>query len=195
VSVRAVSSTAVTVPAAAITFGAWVVGEIWLASRRRHDGSEADRGSRVAVQLSLVAGCLLATWATSELATAAIRGEPLALWVGLAVAWCGILLRWRSARELGKLFTVTVVTSPEQQLIDSGPYRVLRHPSYAGLMLTLGGFGLMMQNWAALASLTLLPAVGLAYRMRVEEAAMAHALGDAYLDFADGRKRLIPYIW
>jgi len=185
----------VAVIVAAATFGAWVVGEIWLAGRRRRDGTTGDRGSRLVVQVALLAGCVLATWSARGLPGAAMPDLRVVVWIGIAVAWCGMLLRWWSVRHLGRLFTVTVVAAADQAVVNTGPYRLLRHPAYSGLLLFLGGLGLMLQNWVALAALTLLPGLGLAYRIRVEEAAMEQTVGEPYRRFAATRKRLIPYVW
>ena len=72
---------------------------------------------------------------------------------------------------------------------------MLRHPSYAGLLLALAGCGLMVGNWfGALCSLALVLAA-LVHRIRIEERALSAALGDRYDDFAASRARLVPGVW
>ena len=85
--------------------------------------------------------------------------------------------------------------SADQPVIAAGPYRVLRYPGYAGLLLVLGGLGLSFRNWLSLAALLLLPLLGVLNRIRVEEAALAATFGAAYTTFAARRKRLIPFVW
>jgi protein-S-isoprenylcysteine O-methyltransferase Ste14 len=80
-------------------------------------------------------------------------------------------------------------------VIATGPYRLLRHPSYTALWLILIGFGLMCGTWIAVVAAVLLPAIGFAVRIRVEERALTRELGEAYVEFASTRKRLIPFIW
>ena len=109
--------------------------------------------------------------------------------------WLGIGLRWWSIRTLGRYFTYRVMTSATQPVIAAGPYRLLRHPSYLGMVLALAGSGLSLGNWLSLASLVALPLVGLLIRIRVEEAALPHSLGPAYAAYARSRKRLLPFIW
>jgi protein-S-isoprenylcysteine O-methyltransferase Ste14 len=87
------------------------------------------------------------------------------------------------------------MTSADQHVVTSGPYHLLRHPSYAAILLILAGIGLTYGNWLSFASLIVIPAIGFGYRIRVEEAALSRALGPAYTDFARGRKRIIPYVW
>jgi len=87
------------------------------------------------------------------------------------------------------------MTSTSQPVVDVGPYRILRHPSYAALLLVLIGIGLTYGNWLSLLALTILPLAGLMNRIRVEETALAAALGPACMMYASTRKRLIPFVW
>jgi protein-S-isoprenylcysteine O-methyltransferase Ste14 len=80
-------------------------------------------------------------------------------------------------------------------VVSRGPYRVLRHPSYTGLLAALLGCGLMLGNWVGTAASSLLILLALIYRLLREEQAMIDALGDAYLDFAKDRARLVPFVW
>jgi protein-S-isoprenylcysteine O-methyltransferase Ste14 len=104
-------------------------------------------------------------------------------------------LRWWSIAVLGRLFTVVVRASPGQAVVTHGPYRVVRHPSYTGLVAVFLGGGLAFGNWAAAVASSLLVLVGVVGRIRREERALTEALGDAYLEFARGRARLVPHVW
>ena len=117
-------------------------------------------------------------------------------WAGLAVLWCGIALRVWSIRTLGRYFTFTVQTSTDQPVITTGPYRVLRHPAYTGLLLALIGIAILTtRNWLSLLVLIPFVVVGLIYRIQVEERALLQDLGDTYRSYTATHKRLIPYIW
>jgi protein-S-isoprenylcysteine O-methyltransferase Ste14 len=176
------------------TMGVWAVLEVRQALKLRAEATSADRGSAAVVRLCLATGVVLAVLALRVTATA-FPYTALGLGLSLGVLWAGIGLRWWCFRTLGRYFTVTVLTSADQPVIAAGPYRVLRHPSYAGLLLALGGLGLSFRNWLSLAALLLLPLLGVLYRIRVEEAALSATLGAAYTTFADRRKRLIPFVW
>src|SRR5690349_11491363 len=107
----------------------------------------------------------------------------VALW-----AWC--------FRTLGHYFTLTVQTSADQPVITAGPYRVLRHPSYAGLLLALLGVATVaMRNWLSLLVVAVAVGGGLAYRIRVEERALLRDLGADYRAYAATHKRLVPFVW
>jgi protein-S-isoprenylcysteine O-methyltransferase Ste14 len=115
--------------------------------------------------------------------------------VGIVIVSAGILLRWWSVRTLGTYFSPVVTVADDQPLITAGPYRTLRHPAYTGLLLTFAGFGVALGDLAALSVMVGGLAAALTYRIRVEERALAAALGARWKTFAAGRARLIPGIW
>jgi protein-S-isoprenylcysteine O-methyltransferase Ste14 len=100
-----------------------------------------------------------------------------------------------SIRTLGRYFTFTVQTSADQPVIDAGPYRWLRHPGYLGILLAVGGIGVEMGNWLSPLGFVALTAIGVVLRIRVEEGALVAAMGERYVEFTRGRKRLLPYLW
>jgi protein-S-isoprenylcysteine O-methyltransferase Ste14 len=176
------------------TAAVWIVLELRQALRRRTEATRTDRGSLVVVRLCVVAGAVLAAVALKVTATA-FPTTTVVVGLSLGAMWAGVGLRWWCFRTLGRYFTVTVMTSAHQPVITTGPYRVLRHPSYSGLLLALGGVGLGYGNWLSLAAMLALPLGAVIYRIRVEEAALSAALGAAYTAYADRRKRLLPLVW
>ena len=107
----------------------------------------------------------------------------------------GEALRVWSRRTLGRYFTYTVMTSSDQPVITSGPYRFVRHPSYTGALLLAIGVGAVYGNWLGLAAITVSAFVGLRYRIHVEEHALLAELGDSYRSYAEHHRRLIPFVW
>ena len=95
---------------------------------------------------------------------------------------------------LGRYFTVDVASEVSQPVIDVGPYRLIRHPSYAGILLALFGFALALGNWAGLFAMLVLPAAAFAYRIMVEEAALLSTVGEPYARYMRRTWRLIPYL-
>jgi protein-S-isoprenylcysteine O-methyltransferase Ste14 len=178
-----------------VTVALWVIGEFRQAIRRRPEAVKADRHSLGLLRVTLVAGWLCAGASRSLVPGATIGGGAVVFAIGFAAAWMGLALRGWAIASLGRLYTITVMTSSDQPVVDRGPYRVLRHPGYAGLLLILLGAGVMFGNWVGVAALAVLPGIGLVVRIRVEERALTMALGSAYRDFAQGRKRMIPNVW
>jgi protein-S-isoprenylcysteine O-methyltransferase Ste14 len=107
----------------------------------------------------------------------------------------GIVIRQWSVTLLGRFFTVAVRARPDQVVVERGPYRWVRHPSYTGMIVTFLGIGLALGNWAALLVLAVVPTAGLIVRIHVEERALLDGLGEPYRRFAATRARLIPHLW
>ena len=147
------------------------------------------------LRVAIVTGALTAAVAAKTVPALDITPAALAGWLGLVVLWCGVALRIWCFRTLGRYFTLTVRTSRDQQVIADGPYRVLRHPSYSGMLLAVTGFGLFIGNWVSVIALVACVAVGLVHRIHVEEQALLLDLGDRDRDYARSRKRLVPFVW
>jgi protein-S-isoprenylcysteine O-methyltransferase Ste14 len=179
----------------AVTLVIWVLAEFRQATQRRPEGNAADRGSHAVVRFSYLTGIVVAVICDNTLPSLAITPTALASWIGLIFLWCGVGLRLWSFRTLGRYFTFTVQTSEDQPVISAGPYRLIRHPGYAGIVLAFVGVGLVIGNWASLVILTVSVTCGLVYRIIVEERALSRDLGGRYQSYAASRKRLVPFIW
>lgn len=117
-----------------------------------------------------------------------------ALWIGTALLGAGSLLRRHCWRMLGSYFTGNVQTVTGQRVIDRGAYRYVRHPSYTAGIMMFAGIGIALGSWLSTA-ITLATSIAVyTYRVRIEEAALAAALGQPYLDYMKSRKRFIPYV-
>jgi protein-S-isoprenylcysteine O-methyltransferase Ste14 len=90
---------------------------------------------------------------------------------------------------------ITVAVGPDQSVVERGPYRLIRHPSYTGALLSLLGFGLVLTNWASLAAIIVGNTVGFGYRVMVEERVLARTLGQPYISYMRRTRRLIPYVF
>lgn len=178
----------------AVSLIVWALIELRQALHRRAEARSTDQGSLNVVRLAAIVGALLAVTA-ARVSAASFPYGPAGAVVSLLFIWAGIALRFWSFQTLGHYFTFAVMTSVDQPVITTGPYRYLRHPSYLGIMLILTGIGLTYGNWLSLAAIVLLPLVGFLNRIRIEEAALSATLGDRYTSYASGRKRLIPWVW
>ncbi|MGI9148455.1 MAG: methyltransferase family protein [Chloroflexota bacterium] len=115
--------------------------------------------------------------------------------VGMVLLVAGAALRWWSFWALREYFTFTVDVSPDQQIVTAGPYRMLRHPGYAGGLLAMIGIGVIYSNWVGLAGFTLSCLAIILWRIRIEETALLRNAGHSYRVYASHHKRLIPLIW
>ena len=177
-----------------ISVAAFAVGEFSQAVKPRRSGRRTDVRGEVVFRVIFFASILMLPLAPALAPQAVLDGARVFV-LGTAIGWLGLLLRWWSFATLGPYFTTVVMTSSDQVVVERGPYRIVRHPSYTGLLSAFVGCGLMLGNWVGAAACFLLMLVGLIYRLLREEHAMIDSLGDAYLDFANNRARLVPFVW
>jgi protein-S-isoprenylcysteine O-methyltransferase Ste14 len=181
----------------------WVVMEIREFVRGRRSPHWPGRSivARRRTYWAAIGGCAIVMTVMMYLAppvipAAAIRPGGVAFAVGVAFVLAGLGLRAWSFRALGEqYFSFAIAVSPDQGLVTSGPYRLLRHPGHAGFLLICMGFGLTFANWAALAAATLLPLAIFVWLIRSEESALFAVLGDRYRCYASSHRRLVPLIW
>ena len=97
-------------------------------------------------------------------------------------------------RTLGASYSRTLRTDDAQRVGDDGPYRLIRHPGYAGSLLVWSGFALTSGSLPVVAVVTGL--LGRAYRRRIaaEEVLLRRDL-PGYGGYCRRTKRLVPFIW
>lgn len=165
-------------------------------SHLNRQGSPADQGSLAVVIASAGVGLVGALMLAAKVQGAAISGARWPVFVaGLFLMVAGIVLRQWAVALLGQFFTVDVRVHTGQTVVEGGPYRWVRHPSYTGLIVIFVGMGLALGNWASLAVLAVVPTVGLVVRIRFEERALLEGLGEPYRLFAASRAHLFPGLW
>ena len=116
-------------------------------------------------------------------------------WVGIGLMVGGIALRFWATRVLGRFYTRTLRAAADQQVIDHGPYKVLRHPGYSGVLLMWTGAGFAALNWIAATALTLGMCGAYRYRIRCEEDMLRCALGRPYETYMLRTWRLVPFVY
>jgi protein-S-isoprenylcysteine O-methyltransferase Ste14 len=179
------------------TFLLWMILEL-IASRTKRSGDRSharDRGSYGLIVALLFVGLTLDSVLSARLPQAAIvwRRE-LVFFSGIGLMLAGIAFRWWAIAVLGKSFTFDVAVQSGQKVVDSGPYRYIRHPSYTGTLLTQLGIGLALGNWAGMLALLVCVAIAYAYRISVEEKALVAALGEPYRQYMQRTRRIIPFL-
>lgn len=112
---------------------------------------------------------------------------------GLAVAG-SVLFVW-ARRTLGVSYSGHIMVETKQELVQSGPYLFIRHPGYAGYLLMALGISLGYASLIGLISVLALLLPSLDYRIKVEEKMLSERFGEAYHQYANRVKRLIPNIW
>jgi protein-S-isoprenylcysteine O-methyltransferase Ste14 len=115
--------------------------------------------------------------------------------VALVVMAGGLVLRLWAVTALGPAFRTTVEVDDDQAVVDRGPYRVLRHPAYAGALLVVVGFGVGAGTWVSLALCLVVPVAAFGRRIVVEERELGSVLGAPYRNYARRTRRLVPGVW
>jgi protein-S-isoprenylcysteine O-methyltransferase Ste14 len=170
----------------------------WLGSffQRPEQGAvKRDRGSHLLIYVAMCVGVVIAFFCVNGAAPWATLTwrQALLFWIGVALMLAGLVFRWYAIKVLGKFFTRDVATRSGQYVVETGPYRLIRHPSYSGSLLMFLGMGLAMTNWASLLVLVLGALLGYAWRVHVEEQVLCADLGQPYRDYMLRTKRFIPY--
>lgn len=164
-------------------------------SARADGATSADRGTRLMLVVVITAS-ITAAVVLSGFGPARWRGSPAALaTTALALLVSGLAVRWWAVMTLGKFFTVDVAIHRDHALVDRGPYRFVRHPSYTGLLLAFAGMGVAFGNALSLFVLVVPIAMGLLRRIRVEEQALHEGLGATYDAYCARTRRLIPGLY
>ncbi len=188
----------VNVPVADLVGVLYFLSELLLGLfRRAKSGSPgiADRGSTAV--LWIVIGVSISAAYQIEFRNRATGFQPQ-VWInalGIAVLMIGLAIRWYSIIYLGRFFTVNVAIAADHRLIDTGPYRRVRHPSYTGALLAFLGLAICMQNWLSVLILMVGTLAAFLYRIHVEETALSGAFGERYRLYMQRTARLIPKVY
>lgn len=179
------------------SFIVWMCMEVWVWMRERGvKGENRDRGSKIWIVATIWIGIYAAFGLMYGLPAATIHAAALPLfWIGIALIWLGVILRFWAIRTLGQFFNTSVIIQGGHRVISQGPYRVVRNPSYSGALLSFIGVGLGLQNWASLAVIVLCSLVGYWRRIVVEQQALVAHFGREYSDYIARTWALIPFLW
>jgi protein-S-isoprenylcysteine O-methyltransferase Ste14 len=173
----------------------WAAFELVLAVRA-HGGEPAGRDrSFVPLTLSVLGGLALGVLAarTGDLTLPGPGWWPPV--VGPAVFCAGLAVRAWAVHELGRFFRFTVVVQAEHRVVDTGPYRLIRHPSYTGLLMAALGLGIALGTWLSIPACAVPPLVAFSIRLEHEEAVLASELGEPYRSYMSRTRRLVPGLW
>ncbi len=136
----------------------------------------------VALQLALMAA-IAVPW----------EGRGIGVAATVVVAAGGAIGSWALAANRPGNFNIRPEPKPDGRLVTTGPYRWVRHPMYAALLVAGGGLAAGYASpwrWAALAAL----AAVLAAKAKREERGMA-ATHPAYAAYAARTRRIVPWVW
>jgi protein-S-isoprenylcysteine O-methyltransferase Ste14 len=181
-----------------VLFYGWTAMEIFIAiatRTRSGGGKQLDRGSMAILWITIVASITAAEFVAGLEGPNMLGGAHWLTIAAIVLMVAGLCVRCVAIVSLGKAFSANVAIRDTQTVYRAGLYRLVRHPSYSGMLLIFISIGLHEQNWLAAALVTVPTAAALLYRIHVEESALGAAFGAQYLDYCRTTKRLIPGIY
>lgn len=179
-----------------LAFGYFALELFLLASRRgRQAVTPADRGTLLAVWILVGGSCFAGFFLARRITMLSWPEKAWIVWLADLFLVTGIVVRLWAIWHLGKFFTVDVGIQPGHRVIQDGPYRFVRHPSYSGAILAMIGIGCLTFNWFGLALVLVCTSVAYGLRIPVEEKTLLAEFGHRYEVYAARTKRLVPGIY
>lgn len=175
----------------------WIIAEIVLAQKRNKtaDSVSRDKSSLKLLWLVIMTAitCGVFVGVTGIGMVKATRHS--APYVGLVFIVAGSLIRIIAIRALGDYFSVKVTIHQDHRLVQSGIYSLVRHPAYAGSLISFLGLAVSFSNWITLLVIFLPILMVFLHRIKIEEAALRERFGSLYDDYSSKTARLIPKIY
>jgi protein-S-isoprenylcysteine O-methyltransferase Ste14 len=115
-------------------------------------------------------------------------------WLGAALTAGGLLFAVWARRHIGRNWSATVTLKQGHELVTSGPYALVRHPIYTGLLLAFAGTALARGEWRGIVA-SVMVFLALWRKLRLEERWMRERFGASYDDYARRVRALIPFVF
>ncbi len=141
----------------------------WALARGGVEHGQAHYPAMVLLHTGFLVGALLEVWLLGRVF------HPALGWTALALAVASQALRWWCITSLGRHWSTRVLVVPGDELVTRGPYRFLRHPNYVAVVVEGVALPLVHTAWITATAFTVLNAVLLRTRIRVEDRALAGA--------------------
>ncbi|MGQ9801380.1 MAG: methyltransferase family protein [Candidatus Saccharicenans sp.] len=167
----------------AIVFVWWALDFYLLVFKRNLEQKVAEKKSKFIVTILIFAGVgpalipenFRAVWRHREFGVFQI--------IGTLVLLAGVIIRFVSVLTLGKHFARDLGVYREKELVTTGLYSRVRHPSYTGEIISFLGVGLVFQHFPASLFITIFPAAAFIYRALVEEKMLLEEFGSEYEEY------------
>ena len=141
----------------------------------------------------LVSGTLVVTLALVEYLVRRTGFQTVDFVAGLLIAGLSFVVRAAAVRALGRMWSVHIEIRSEHQLVQSGPFRWVRHPIYFAAILELVGAMFFLNSFYTWIVFWVLFVPSLYARIRLEERAMIAQFGDAYLEYRETTPAVLPW--
>ncbi len=171
--------------------------EIFISVRQRHKRKIVKKGDKLSIWILTI--CIAIGYSLA-FSIASTKIGRIYHWdaffiIGAIFSMTGLIIRINSILTLKKQFTYTVTKIENHQLIETGLYKIIRHPGYLGQLIIFLGISTSLSNWLSILSMIISVSIGYIYRIKTEEKFMIEQMGDRYIDYQKRTKRLIPMIY
>jgi len=114
-------------------------------------------------------------------------------WAMVALVAAGFAFAWWARIHLGTLWSGTITRKQDHRIVESGPYALVRHPIYTGILLSAFATAIARGRWEALIGAVLF-ALGCWIKARQEERFLSEELGPEYADYRKRVPMLVPFV-
>ncbi|HJV60363.1 MAG TPA: isoprenylcysteine carboxylmethyltransferase family protein [Albitalea sp.] len=170
----------------------------WAASRRVKPTQRSESlRSRMMHILPLTVAVILLWWPPGSGAAWNARFLPVApwpFWLGAALTLAGLLFAVWARVQLGGNWSGIVTLKLDHALVTSGPYAVVRHPIYTGLLLAFAGTAIALGQWRGIVAVALV-LWSFWRKLQVEERWMCERFGARYEEYRRSVATLVPFLW
>jgi protein-S-isoprenylcysteine O-methyltransferase Ste14 len=178
----------------AVIWGAWVVSWIsaafWAARTQKRAGRSIELSYRILLGVGVA---LMTPWAARRLGAAALWNPgAVGSYLLAAVALAGLTFTWWARIHLGRLWSGAITRKQDHRVVDSGPYALVRHPIYTGLIVAIVASALAEATATALGGAALI-VLSFWVKARAEERFLSGELGaGAYEAYRRRVPMLVP---
>ena len=175
---------------------AWITFALfWIASSRRVKTTERleRRGSLIARAVALAAALLVAFVRWGALSDTLLPRTPTLFAASAVITWAGVLFAIWARVIIGRNWSSSVTLKHSHDLVQSGPYRLVRHPIYSGMLLSFAGGVLFLDRVGSLIALLMTFAIYY-WKAHQEEKLLADHFGDNWRRYRKSTRAIIPFI-
>lgn len=183
-------------PVAAITLlwliwaVSWAAAALWADPVKRRAGFQAEMRYRAVLLLGAILFFIPAHSYAGRLRLWIPDG--IEAWICTALLAAGLAFSWWARLHLGRLWSGTVTAKVAHHIVDTGPYGLVRHPIYTGLLVAILATMAAKGTVWGIAGAALLT-IGIVMKAKLEERFLRDELGTAYDDYARRVPMLVPF--
>ena len=170
----------------------WVIASVWSGRTRAHVRTLDSWVYRLPILLGAI--LLMPLTARVVGATPLYYPGTLGTYALAVVTLLGISFTWWARIHLGRFWSNAITHKEDHRIIDTGPYGMVRHPIYTGLIIAILATGIAVATWTALLG-ALLISFGEWQKARMEEGFLSAELGEeAYRTYSRRVPMIVPFL-